>query len=153
MSGRNPNYDRLTITSKGFQFLLEDRQTQLWQILMFYLNLREVSGSEIRPHCWCFGVGVGFPCPCPCSVSVLDLRSLRGLLVWAHTRGASRIDAYGSGERRAFGRDPLAVLLPRVYAARPGESHRSLPLSPPFSCTIPGHLAPSAQMLTFEIGH
>jgi hypothetical protein len=44
MSGRNPNYDRLTITSKGFQFLLEDRQTQLWQILMFYLNLREVSG-------------------------------------------------------------------------------------------------------------
>ncbi|RSH90861.1 RNA polymerase II transcription factor B 52 kDa subunit [Saitozyma podzolica] len=43
MSGRNPNYDRLTITSKGFQFLLEDRQTQLWQILMFYLNLREAN--------------------------------------------------------------------------------------------------------------
>ncbi|KAL7422462.1 RNA polymerase II transcription factor B 52 kDa subunit [Cryptotrichosporon argae] len=36
-TGRNTNYDRLTITSKGFQFLLEDRQTQLWQILMFYL--------------------------------------------------------------------------------------------------------------------
>jgi hypothetical protein len=36
------NLDRLTITSKGFQFLLEDRQTQLWQILMYYLTLKEV---------------------------------------------------------------------------------------------------------------
>jgi hypothetical protein len=37
-SGRKPLYDRLTITSKGFQFLLEDRQAQLWQILMYYLT-------------------------------------------------------------------------------------------------------------------
>lgn len=49
--GRTPNYDRLKITSKGFQFLLEDRQTQLWQILMFYLALREAS----RPLCACKG--------------------------------------------------------------------------------------------------
>jgi transcription initiation factor TFIIH subunit 4 len=34
--------DRLTITSKGFQFLLEERQTQLWQILIYYLTLQEV---------------------------------------------------------------------------------------------------------------
>lgn len=40
-TGRRPSVDRLTITSKGFQFLLEDRQTQLWQILMFYLTLQE----------------------------------------------------------------------------------------------------------------
>ena len=38
--------DRLTITSKGFQFLLEDRQTQLWQILMCYLTLKEVSWTD-----------------------------------------------------------------------------------------------------------
>ena len=43
VSGRNPSLDRLTITSKGFQFLLEDRQTQLWQILMYYLAVKEVS--------------------------------------------------------------------------------------------------------------
>ena len=42
MSGKNPSLDRLTITSKGFQFLLEDRQTQLWQILMYYLAVKEV---------------------------------------------------------------------------------------------------------------
>ena len=41
-TGRHTSLDRLTITSKGFQFLLEDRQTQLWQILMFYLTLKEV---------------------------------------------------------------------------------------------------------------
>lgn len=44
-SGRNPNYDRLTITSQGFQFLLEDRQTQLWQILMFYLARKQRRGE------------------------------------------------------------------------------------------------------------
>ena len=42
ITGRKPSVDRLTITSKGFQFLLEDRQTQLWQIVMFYLTLKEV---------------------------------------------------------------------------------------------------------------
>ncbi len=31
------------ITSKGFQFLLEDRSVQIWQILMFYVQLRKVS--------------------------------------------------------------------------------------------------------------
>lgn len=43
LSGERPNLERLTITSKGFQFLLEDRQTQVWEILMYYLTLREVS--------------------------------------------------------------------------------------------------------------
>ena len=42
-TGQRPNMDRLTITSKGFQFLLEDRQTQLWQILMYYLSWKEVT--------------------------------------------------------------------------------------------------------------
>lgn len=37
-----PNLDRLIITSKGFQFLLEDRQTQMWQILIAYLSYRQV---------------------------------------------------------------------------------------------------------------
>lgn len=40
----NPKHrtlNSLTITSKGFQFLLEDRQTQMWQILMFSLTLKE----------------------------------------------------------------------------------------------------------------
>ncbi|ORX37154.1 transcription factor Tfb2-domain-containing protein [Kockovaella imperatae] len=46
MSGRRPNLDRLTITSKGFQFLLEDRQTQLWQILMCYLALKEADSER-----------------------------------------------------------------------------------------------------------
>lgn len=45
MTGRNPNINRLTITSKGFQFLLEKRQTQLWEILMYYL-----SAKEVRPY-------------------------------------------------------------------------------------------------------
>lgn len=45
MSRRNPNIYRLTITSKGFQFLLEKRQTQLWEILMYYL-----SAKEVRPY-------------------------------------------------------------------------------------------------------
>lgn len=45
MNGRNPNINRLTITSKGFQFLLEKRQTQLWEILMYYL-----SAKEVRPY-------------------------------------------------------------------------------------------------------
>ena len=39
---RKPMYDRLTITSKGFQFLLEERQTQVWQILICYLNAEDV---------------------------------------------------------------------------------------------------------------
>ncbi|KAK4689016.1 DNA repair protein RAD50, partial [Tremellales sp. Uapishka_1] len=49
-TGSNPNYERLTITSKGFQFLLEDRQAQLWQILMFYLtamDAREQRSAEV----------------------------------------------------------------------------------------------------------
>lgn len=41
-TGRAPRLDRLTITSKGFQFLLEDRQTQVWEILMYYLSIKEV---------------------------------------------------------------------------------------------------------------
>ncbi|KAL0240587.1 hypothetical protein I308_106385 [Cryptococcus tetragattii IND107] len=41
MSRRNPNIYRLTITSKGFQFLLEKRHTQLWEILMYYLSAKE----------------------------------------------------------------------------------------------------------------
>lgn len=39
------NFDNLTITSKGFQFLLEDLHVQLWQILMYYVELREVCAS------------------------------------------------------------------------------------------------------------
>ncbi|WVQ84370.1 hypothetical protein IAT38_006522 [Cryptococcus sp. DSM 104549] len=46
VSGRNPNLNRLTITSKGFQFLLEDRQTQLWEILMFYLKSKEANAER-----------------------------------------------------------------------------------------------------------
>jgi hypothetical protein len=46
LTGQRPSLYRLTITSKGFQFLLEDRQTQLWQILMYYLASREVSWSS-----------------------------------------------------------------------------------------------------------
>jgi transcription initiation factor TFIIH subunit 4 len=42
LTGERPNLERLTITSKGFQFLLEDRQTQVWEILMYYVTLREV---------------------------------------------------------------------------------------------------------------
>ncbi|WVQ73426.1 hypothetical protein IAR50_002998 [Cryptococcus sp. DSM 104548] len=42
-TGRNPNINRLTITSKGFQFLLEERQTQLWEILMYYLSAKEAN--------------------------------------------------------------------------------------------------------------
>ena len=44
-SGENASLDQLTITSKGFQFLLEDRQTQLWQILMYFLAFKEVSSA------------------------------------------------------------------------------------------------------------
>ncbi|ORY22026.1 transcription factor Tfb2-domain-containing protein [Naematelia encephala] len=40
-TGRKVSLERLTITSKGFQFLLEDRQTQLWQVLMFYLTSKD----------------------------------------------------------------------------------------------------------------
>lgn len=40
---RKPLYERLTITSKGFQFLLEERQTQVWQILICYLDTKDVS--------------------------------------------------------------------------------------------------------------
>nr|ODN91824.1 transcription initiation factor TFIIH subunit 4 [Cryptococcus depauperatus CBS 7841] len=40
------NANRLTITSKGFQFLLEDRQTQLWEILMYYLSAKEASAER-----------------------------------------------------------------------------------------------------------
>lgn len=40
---RRSGSSQLTITSKGFQFLLEDRQTQVWQILIYYLTQREVS--------------------------------------------------------------------------------------------------------------
>lgn len=35
----------MTITSQGFQFLLEDRQTQLWQILMIYLARKQRKGE------------------------------------------------------------------------------------------------------------
>ncbi|WRT68056.1 uncharacterized protein IL334_005031 [Kwoniella shivajii] len=45
-TGQNPNINRLTITSKGFQFLLEDRQTQLWEILMYYLNAKEANSER-----------------------------------------------------------------------------------------------------------
>ncbi|WVR06593.1 hypothetical protein IAU60_003625 [Kwoniella sp. DSM 27419] len=45
-SGQNPNINRLTITSKGFQFLLEDRQTQLWEILMYYLTAKEANSER-----------------------------------------------------------------------------------------------------------
>ncbi|ODN74032.1 hypothetical protein L202_07507 [Cryptococcus amylolentus CBS 6039] len=45
-SGRNPNINRLTITSKGFQFLLEERQTQLWEILMYYLSAKEANSER-----------------------------------------------------------------------------------------------------------
>ncbi|OWZ74917.1 transcription initiation factor TFIIH subunit 4 [Cryptococcus neoformans Bt85] len=46
MTGRNPNINRLTITSKGFQFLLEKRQTQLWEILMYYLSAKEANSER-----------------------------------------------------------------------------------------------------------
>lgn len=45
-TGHAPKLDRLTITSKGFQFLLEDRQTQLWQILMYYLASKQAKGDN-----------------------------------------------------------------------------------------------------------
>ncbi|WWC88390.1 uncharacterized protein L201_003301 [Kwoniella dendrophila CBS 6074] len=45
-SGQNPNLNRMTITSKGFQFLLEDRQTQLWEILMYYLTAKEANSER-----------------------------------------------------------------------------------------------------------
>ncbi|KAK8858851.1 hypothetical protein IAR55_003081 [Kwoniella newhampshirensis] len=45
-TGRNPHLVRLTITSKGFQFLLEDRQTQLWEILMYYLTAKEANSER-----------------------------------------------------------------------------------------------------------
>lgn len=45
-TGQKPSYDRLTITSKGFQFLLEDRQTQLWQVLVFYIMGKQRSGEN-----------------------------------------------------------------------------------------------------------
>ncbi|RSH83453.1 RNA polymerase II transcription factor B 52 kDa subunit [Apiotrichum porosum] len=45
-SGHNPKLEALTITSKGFQFLLEDRQTQLWQILMYYLAGKQARGEN-----------------------------------------------------------------------------------------------------------
>jgi hypothetical protein len=35
--------DLLKITSKGFQFLLEDRSAQIWQILMYYIQQGMVS--------------------------------------------------------------------------------------------------------------
>ena len=43
--------DLLKITSKGFQFLLEDRSAQVWQILMYYIKEGMVSlnrGSNLR---------------------------------------------------------------------------------------------------------
>jgi len=33
----------LKITSKGFQFLLEDRAAQVWQVLMYYIEQGMVS--------------------------------------------------------------------------------------------------------------
>ncbi|WWC62915.1 uncharacterized protein I303_105513 [Kwoniella dejecticola CBS 10117] len=45
-TGQRPNLNRMTITSKGFQFLLEDRQTQLWEILMYYLNAKEANSER-----------------------------------------------------------------------------------------------------------
>lgn len=48
-TGERASLDRLTITSKGFQFLLEDRQTQLWQILMYYLASKEVGIPDSSP--------------------------------------------------------------------------------------------------------
>lgn len=38
-------HDLLKITSKGFQFLLEDRSAQVWQILMYYIKQGMVSFS------------------------------------------------------------------------------------------------------------
>ncbi|KAK6907749.1 hypothetical protein I203_101750 [Kwoniella mangroviensis CBS 8507] len=45
-TGENPNLNKMTITSKGFQFLLEDRQTQLWEILMYYLTAKEANSER-----------------------------------------------------------------------------------------------------------
>lgn len=36
----------LSITSKGFQFLLEDVNTQLWDLLLQYLEEAQVSRSQ-----------------------------------------------------------------------------------------------------------
>ncbi|KIR27459.1 transcription initiation factor TFIIH subunit 4 [Cryptococcus deuterogattii 99/473] len=55
MSRRNPNIYRLTITSKGFQFLLEKRQTQLWEILMYYLSAKEVLSMFFSLGCMQLG--------------------------------------------------------------------------------------------------
>jgi hypothetical protein len=38
--------DLLKITSKGFQFLLEDRSAQIWQILMYYIQQGMVSSPS-----------------------------------------------------------------------------------------------------------
>lgn len=35
----------LQITSKGFQFLLEDRLAQIWQVLMYYVGVKTVRTS------------------------------------------------------------------------------------------------------------
>jgi transcription initiation factor TFIIH subunit 4 len=45
-SRRNPRFERLTITSQGFQFLLEDRQMQLWQILIFYVMGKQAQRED-----------------------------------------------------------------------------------------------------------
>ena len=48
MSGteRTASAGNLKITSKGFQFLLEDVNTQLWGLLMRYLGLSEEKGMD-----------------------------------------------------------------------------------------------------------
>ena len=48
---KKPIYERLTITSKGFQFLLEERQTQVWQILICYLDSKDVSAIDLVSFC------------------------------------------------------------------------------------------------------
>ncbi|MBW0483105.1 hypothetical protein O181_022820 [Austropuccinia psidii MF-1] len=41
------NMQGLTISSKGFQFLLEDVNTQLWDILLQYLKIAEANGVDV----------------------------------------------------------------------------------------------------------
>jgi len=45
-NGNTTNFDTLTITAQGFQFLLEDRQTQSWQLLVYYLDFHSVSSGH-----------------------------------------------------------------------------------------------------------
>ena len=102
MSGSGTAARNLKITSKGFQFLLEDVNSQLWNLLLRYLAAAEEKDMDL--------------------VEVLAFLFMLGSLELGRVRGLNCLDAYADQTNDEITLGLLNIqsfTFPDIYVARP----------------------------------